>query len=186
MMLYIINEIGCTDVVTDGSWAKRSYKHTYDSLSGVGVIMSNHTGKVLYVGIRNKYCSFCDYYERNNLPCKPHACYKNYDRNASSSKMEADAIVSGFVQSIEMHNLIYRRIIADNDSSVYKTIMDKNPYSDYDVSVEKIDCSNHLMRNFCNKLRDLAAKTDPIFSETLSSKEHVELLKVKLRLFVKR
>ena len=176
----VINGVACTDVVTDGSWAKRSYKHSYDSLSGVGAIIGNYTGKVLDVGIRNKYCSFCDFYERKNLPCKPHACYKNYDRNASSSKMETDAIASGFTRSIEMHQLIYKRIIADNDSSVYKTIMDRNPYSEYDVSVEKVDCSNHLMRNFCNKLRDLAAATDPNFFRNSEFKGAREIIKGKI------
>ena len=44
-------------VVVDGSWMKRSYGTNYDSLSGVGVIVGYHTRKVLFVGIRNKFCS---------------------------------------------------------------------------------------------------------------------------------
>lgn len=49
-----------------------------------------------------------------------------------------------------MHNLIYKTLIADGDSSVYKTILDARPYKS--LIVEKIECSNHLLRNFCNKI----------------------------------
>lgn len=40
-------------------------------------------------------------------------------------------------------------MIADGDSSCYRTILDKRPYK---CVVEKIECRNHLLRNFCSKL----------------------------------
>ncbi|GBO33029.1 hypothetical protein AVEN_224575-1 [Araneus ventricosus] len=46
-------------VVVDGSWAKRSYKTNYASLSGVAAIVGLESKKVLFVGVRNKYCVMC-------------------------------------------------------------------------------------------------------------------------------
>ncbi|KAJ8876428.1 hypothetical protein PR048_020873 [Dryococelus australis] len=48
----------CT-VVADGAWCKHSYRTNYDSLSGVVSIVGLKTGKVLYIGVRNRYCSIC-------------------------------------------------------------------------------------------------------------------------------
>jgi hypothetical protein len=51
-------------VIADGAWAKRSYKTNYNSASGVVVIIGYRTRKVLFLGVRNKYCSFCEYHKR--------------------------------------------------------------------------------------------------------------------------
>ena len=46
-------------VVVDGGWSKRSHKHSYNAKSGVAVILGQETGKLLHIGVRNKYCSAC-------------------------------------------------------------------------------------------------------------------------------
>ncbi|XP_011684750.1 PREDICTED: venom prothrombin activator nigrarin-D-like [Wasmannia auropunctata] len=92
----IINGIPYITVVADGCWAKRSYGTNYDSLSGVGAIIGYRTRKVLFVGIRNKFCTVCDMAERKSIKARVHKCYKNFDRNESSTRMESDAIVEGF------------------------------------------------------------------------------------------
>ncbi|KAG8222472.1 hypothetical protein J437_LFUL002207, partial [Ladona fulva] len=46
-------------VVADGAWAKRCYRTNYSSLSGVVCIIGYRTRKVLFIGVRNKYCSVC-------------------------------------------------------------------------------------------------------------------------------
>jgi len=59
-------------VVADAGWSKRTHKHTYNALSAVSVIFGYHTGKLLYVGVRNKFCSICKQGKK-----KPHTCFKN-------------------------------------------------------------------------------------------------------------
>ena len=54
-------------VVVDG-WSKRSHKHSYTAKSGVGVIFGAAT-KLLFIGVRNKYCSVCAISDRSNSPC---------------------------------------------------------------------------------------------------------------------
>ncbi|XP_067205374.1 uncharacterized protein [Linepithema humile] len=156
-----INGIPYITVVADGSWLKRSYGNAYDSLSGVGAIIGYRTRKVLFIGIRNKFCTVCDMAERNGLKPNNHKCYKNFDRNASSTRMESDAIVEGFQSSFEMHGLIYQTVIADGDSSVYHSIKNNAPYREQMVTVKKIECTNHLLRNLCKKLKAVAETVQP-------------------------
>ncbi|KMQ83895.1 hypothetical protein RF55_18845 [Lasius niger] len=113
-----INGIPYITVIADGSWMKRLYGNTYDSLSGVGAIIGYRTKKVLFIGIRNKFCTVCDMGERNGLEPYSHKCYNNFDCKASSIRMESDAIVEDFKSSLEMHELIYKTVIADGYSSV--------------------------------------------------------------------
>ena len=46
-------------VIVDGGWSKRSHKHSYNANSGVGIILGKETGRLLYLGVRNKYRSAC-------------------------------------------------------------------------------------------------------------------------------
>lgn len=150
-----INGIPHITVIGDGSWMKRSYRTgRYDSLSGVGTICGAQTGKVLHMAVRNKYCAVCAKAEKLNKEPTSHKCYKNWGRDQSSTSMEADTIVEGFKTSIEKRGLIYSKYIADGDSSVYKKIIQANPYPD--VFIEKIECRNHLLRNLATKIKEIA------------------------------
>jgi len=62
--------------------------------------------------------------DRKGCEPKAHKCYKNFDRNASYTSMESDAIADGFENSLEMHGLIYKTVVADGDSNqVYQSII---------------------------------------------------------------
>lgn len=71
--------------------------------------------------------------------------------------MEADIIVEGFRQSIPMHNLIFDKLIGDGDSSVTKKLELAKPYGPT-RSIKKIECSNHILRNYLNRIVDIASK----------------------------
>ena len=107
-------DVPAITVVTDGAWSKRSHKHTYNALGGVGVIFGLESKKLLYIGVRNKYCSICHSVENiENIP--EHRCYKNWD--LTSQSMETDIITEGFLKAETMQGLRYMRLIADGDSS---------------------------------------------------------------------
>lgn len=141
-------------VIADGAWSKRSYKVNYNASSGVAVIIGQKTGKLLFLGIRNKYCCVCVRAKSKSLDCPEHLCFKNWDK--PSTGMEADIILEGFLRSVEMHNLKYVYLVGDGDSSVTKKLTEARPYGNR--LVQKIECCNHLLRNFCTKLRDLVQK----------------------------
>lgn len=56
-----------------------------------------------------------------------------------------------------MHNLIYYRLVTDGDSSVYKKLREADPYAEYDIDIEKVECSKHLRRAFRNRAKDIAS-----------------------------
>ena len=80
--------------------------------------------------------------------------------------------------------MIYKTVIGDGDSSVYKAILDSNPYRQYGVRVEKIECTNHLLRNMCNKIVDASrgrlAHTLPR-GNVKSFRDHVKKCSFKIR-----
>lgn len=144
-------------VVTDGAWARRSYGTNFASNSGVAVILGYRTKKVLFFGVKNKYCCVCQRAENAKTNAPPHSCSKNW--TGSSTAMESAIIVEGFKQSIEMHGVIYGRLIGDGDSSTYRKITDASPYGPT-VSVEKLECTNHILRNYTGRLiKDVVMNT---------------------------
>ncbi|XP_063226423.1 uncharacterized protein LOC134533104 [Bacillus rossius redtenbacheri] len=149
------NNIPLITVVVDGSWCKRSYKCKYDALSGVAAIVGYRTKKVLFMAVANKYCYVCAR-AKNNESIPSHDCYKNHE--GSSSSMEAKIIVEGFKKSVTMYNIKYAKIIADGDSSVYKKILEARPYDN--LTVEKIECRNHLLRNYRKKIISASENTN--------------------------
>ncbi|KAM7306608.1 putative nuclease HARBI1 isoform X1 [Ixodes scapularis] len=57
-------------VVVDGGWSKRSYGHNYNANSGVAVIVGRYTRKILYIGVRNKFCTVCRLAASREPPAK--------------------------------------------------------------------------------------------------------------------
>lgn len=60
--------------------------------------------------------------------------------------------------------IIYKKIklfnvfnTGDGDSSVLKRLHIAKPYGS-DIMIKKVECTNHLLRNYINKLRDIANK----------------------------
>lgn len=134
----------------DGTWSRRSYGTNYAALSGSGTIIGHATRKVLWIGFRNKHCQKCAI----GISADKHECNSNY--TGPSTGMESDIFVDGFQKSLELHGIKYNPFIADGDSSVYKRLNDANPYS---TKITKIECRNHLLRNFWRKLREIIANT---------------------------
>ena len=96
-------------VVGDGGWSKRSHKHTYNAMGGVGVIFGHRTKKLLHIGVRNRLCYICSQAQTKNIEPKPHDCYKNWSDSAQS--MESDIILEGFLSAESKHGVRYMRLI---------------------------------------------------------------------------
>ena len=84
-------------MIVDGGWSKRSHQHSYNAKSGVGIIIGKATGKLLHIGVCKKYCHAC----ARQIPLENHTCYKNW--NESSSQMETDIILEGFLEAEMVH-----------------------------------------------------------------------------------
>ncbi|KAK9752198.1 hypothetical protein QE152_g4422 [Popillia japonica] len=113
--------IPCITVVADGAWSKRSYNVNYNAASGVACIIGQRTRKLLFLGVRNKYCCICARVENKEGNVPQHTCYRNW--TSSSTAMESDIIVEGFKNSLEMHGIKYTKRVGDGDSSVHKKLL---------------------------------------------------------------
>ena len=142
------NGVPAITVVVDGGWSKRSHKHSYNANSGVGVIFGVVTKALLFIGVRNKYCSICAINTRNNKPIPTHHCYHNW--SGSSCSMEADIILEGFRLSEELHGLRYLWLIDYGDSSVYHSVVTGVPL--YGRKITKVECTNHTVKCYRNRL----------------------------------
>ncbi|KAL4718598.1 hypothetical protein ACJJTC_018073 [Scirpophaga incertulas] len=142
-------------VIADCCWSKRSYKTNYSAMSGVAAIIGYKSGKVLYMDVKNKYCVMCARAAVKGEPPANHECYKNH--TGSSTSMEQSVIVEGFKTSIARQNVIYGTLIADGDASTFKKILESRPYPNYQVN--KIECTNHLLRNYCGKILNVSKDT---------------------------
>lgn len=186
-----------TTVVIDGAYSKRSYNKNFTALSGVAAIVSVHTGKILWIGVRNKYCVTCVRSANKNIsPTPEHVCTKNF--TGPSSEMEWHSILEGFQCSFELHGIRYMKVIADGDSGTYQKLLEHKPYGDR--CILKYECRNHLRRNYRKQLepaitgcprglrdhvtkslgrivRDVNSATDYRSKEIKSDEEKVTLLK---------
>jgi hypothetical protein len=116
---------------------------------GVNVVMvgiiGRHTGEILFIGIKNKFCSICARTENKNEQTRDHVCFKNW--NYSVPAMESAMAVEGFSMSEEMHNLRYIQFIADGDAKIKENVS-------YGRDVRKIECTtNHALKNYGKHLR---------------------------------
>ncbi|KAE9542497.1 hypothetical protein AGLY_003358 [Aphis glycines] len=144
-------------VVADGSRCKRSYRTMYNSPSGMTALVGYRTRKVLFMGVKNKFCATCARTKAEDK-VKNHQCFKNWKFSDGSSAMEAAVVVEGFKESERMYEIRYHKLIGDGDNSVYKQILDARPYKN--LTIEKIECKNHLLRNFCKKLKEITTKNE--------------------------
>ena len=64
-------------VFVDGGYSKYSHKHSYNANCFVDVIFGAATKKLLYIGVRNKYCAVCSIAQKHSSPPPQHMCFKN-------------------------------------------------------------------------------------------------------------
>lgn len=69
--------------------------------------------------------------------------------------MESELVVDGFKYFEKEYGIILTRFIADGDSSTYKCLKDSFPTR----NIVKIECRNHLLRNFRTKMLNIVKNT---------------------------
>ncbi len=101
----VVNGYPAITVIIEGEWSKRSHKHSYNAKSGVAIILGYETKKMLYMGVRNKFCSIFMVAINKGVAPKKDTCFKNW--SGSSCSMETDISVSGFNAAEQMHGVHY-------------------------------------------------------------------------------
>ena len=101
------------------------------------------TGKLLPIGVRNKFCTAC----ARDIHIDKHQCFKNW--NASSSEMETDVIVDGFIQAERVHGVRYTHFVG----SVFPTLVSRVPV--WGHAIRKLECANHACKCYRGALERL-------------------------------
>ena len=141
-------------VIVDGGWSKRTHKHSYNAKSGAAVIIGVETGKLLHVGVRNKYCSVCAQAIKSNTEPLKHDCYQNWD--GPSSSMETDILVQGFREAETKYGLRYLTFTGDGDSSVHANLVTQVP--GWGHAICKTECANHAVKCYRGALEKLVTE----------------------------
>ena len=136
-------------VIVDGGWSKRSHRHSYNAKSGVHVciVIGKETRKLLYIEVRNKYCTACT----QGISQENHVCFQNWEN--SSCEMESNIILEGFQQAERVHRVRYVRFIGDGDSSVYSTLI--QGVSGWGWPIKKLECANHAYKCYRSALEGI-------------------------------
>ncbi len=100
--------------------------------------------------MRNKFCSAC----AQNIPKEKYHCFKNWE--ASSSEMETDAIVEGFIAAEKVNGVRYTTVIGDGDSSVYPSLIQQVP--GWGHCIKKVECANHICKCYRSALEKLVSE----------------------------
>ncbi|KAL4104017.1 hypothetical protein QTP88_019330 [Uroleucon formosanum] len=186
--MYHSFQSGLQDEIKGTAWSEmkaagdeeRKYAIESGSVDNNGIplitasIIGYKTKKILFVGIRNRYCLICERASNKNIEKPIHTCFLNWRHGATS--IEADGVAEGFTKSFEMHGVKYSKIIGDGDSSVTKRLNEILPYGP-SLRVEKIECRSHMLRNYSQKMSALTKRTE--FPIAIRKKIAVNLVRLR-------
>lgn len=139
-----------TAVSYDGTWSKRSYKHSYNSLIGGGVAIGKYTKKILDHEVKVKQCAICMNARKINSPPNKHKCSMNWTDSAKS--MESGIALSMWKRAPEK-GLQFKTLIGDEDSCTLAKLKSDLPKELADI--EKSSDHNHIVKLFATKMHTL-------------------------------
>ncbi|XP_018338387.1 PREDICTED: uncharacterized protein LOC108746244 isoform X2 [Trachymyrmex septentrionalis] len=106
----------------DGSWRKRGFASLYGLVSLIGW----HTGKIIDVIVKSKYCKACEHWTKKEHTeeykewAENHASECQANHEGSAGKMEVDGVLEMFQRSQELHDVKYASYIGDGDTKTFK------------------------------------------------------------------
>ena len=76
----------------------------------------------------------------------------NINHKKSSGLMEVAGAVEIFQHSVQTHKLVYSQYLGDGDTSSFKEIVESNPYSEFYIVPEKVECVRHVQKRLGTRL----------------------------------
>ena len=103
----------------DMGWQKRGSGRCYDSLSGVGTMIGNQSGKIIAFDVRSKDCRKCAYHAAKGISTPEHDCSKTW--NGSSKGMEPD-VGACLTDDLEKQGVTVGTMVMDDDCTTMAKI----------------------------------------------------------------
>jgi hypothetical protein len=168
----IIDKLGRVAITIsyDGNWAKRSYKHTYNSLVVGGWMIGFYSQMSIAFFTCNKYCAICASQERKKVT-QFHNCSKNWEQSAKSMEAEITIQCSLSLAKLDIRVTV---LIGDEDTTtmaqIYKRLPDDLPGTGCSLrDVSKLSDINHIkkiLKKNLLELRDTKWKGKSILTES--------------------
>ena len=79
----------------------------------------------------------------------------NINHEHSSGSMEAAGVVEIFQHSFQKHELVYSQYLGDIDTSSFQEVVESNPYPEFDIVPEKVECVGHVQKQLGKRLRNI-------------------------------
>ena len=67
--------------------------------------------------------------------------------------MDAAEAVEIFQHSVQKHKLVYSQYLGDRDTSSFKEVVESNPYFEFGIVPEKVECVSHVQKRLGTCLR---------------------------------
>jgi hypothetical protein len=155
---------GCvtTGASEDGSWTKRSNRHSYNSLNGGVAAFGQYSRKMIDHVTFNKRCAICESAKRRNKPVSAsHVCRKNHSGSAKSMESVGSLLIHARAPEKRLRLM---RFIGDEDTTTIARLVADLPSKL--AEVEKHSDGLHVRRILHGKLLELQkAQSDPVFKE---------------------
>lgn len=132
-------------------WQKRGSGRSYNSPSGIGSILGQHTGKVMGFKVCSTLCRICDTASTSRKEPNLHDCPRNWDKSAKA--MEADTAARLLKILEETTGLQVDTLIMDDDASTISKVKQALGHD-----VEKWSDINHSTKSVSNALYTLQKK----------------------------
>ena len=153
----IDGKISSITISADGTWQKRGFQ----SLNGAVTIIATDSRKCVDYKVKSKSlqkCKYCEKSKHSNFEqyeylMAQHDCQINHI--GSSGKMESDAVVECFQESIHFNKLRYVVYIGDGDTKSHAEVRKSVPYPG--LIVGKGECIGHVQKRVGSRLRKLKA-----------------------------
>ena len=81
--------------------------------------------------------------------------------------MEAAGAVEIFQHSVQKHKLVYSQCLGDDDTSSFQEVVESNPYSEFGIVPEEVECVGHVQKrlgtSLRNKIKKYKGTTNPLY-----------------------
>lgn len=138
-------------VSQDGAYSKRSYGSSYNAASGCAAIVAESTGLIIWGGVKNRDCYYCDNTQQDDGSVPAHKCYSNHV--GPSGNMESDLLLEGHVEVHRESCLILSPILTDGDTRQFLRLKATLKWG---AQLKKLECCNHGVRAMNNRCKTVS------------------------------
>ena len=92
--------------------------------------------------------------------------------------MDAAEAVEIFQHSVQKHKLVYSQYLGDGDTSSFEEVVKSNPYFEFGIVHEKVECVSHVQKRLRNVGKECKGTATPLSEKENALKKSLILCKI--------